>query len=124
MRVCSMLGTSRPLKRRRSYDVLDAAKTKWNFLDFKPAFVKRDHKVSIHHPLADPDEARVHYGVDLPPMLNGTCDCAVLAVARRAYAAMTATNIAALMPEGRLVADIKGIWRGLALPDSMRRWQL
>jgi UDP-N-acetyl-D-galactosamine dehydrogenase len=88
----------------------------------------RGHRVSVHDPHADPAEARAIYGLslltDLPERKAGEhFDVVVLAVPHEAYRAYTAEDIGRLLAANGLVADIKGIWRGLALPDDVRRWQ-
>ncbi|HZD25033.1 MAG TPA: hypothetical protein VE631_02145, partial [Alphaproteobacteria bacterium] len=55
--------------------------------------------------------------------LNGF-DAVVGAVRHRLYCELDAAALAALLRRGGLVADIKGMWRHLALPQSVRRWQL
>jgi UDP-N-acetyl-D-glucosamine/UDP-N-acetyl-D-galactosamine dehydrogenase len=200
--ICQRLGLS-------VYDVLDAARTKWNFLDFKPGLVgghcigvdpfylaykaqavghephiilagravndampgfvgarlaaqltpgasilvlgltfkenvpdlrnskaaelvlnlrQRGVDVAAHDPHADPAEVAALYGLDLLPRLpeaGGAYDAILGIVAHRAYAGLSGSAFAALLrPEGGLVADIKGMWRGVALPAGVRRWTL
>ena len=79
------------------------------------------HDVVVHDPLADPDEARHEYGVDLSPDLGADYDCVVGAVPHAAYADL---QLDALLRPGGLLADIKGIWHGQALPEGLRRWSL
>ncbi len=186
------------------YDVLEAARTKWNFLDFKPGLVgghcigidpyylaacaqavghepeiilagrrindgmgdhfaariaehcglsrprtlvlgltfkenlpdlrnskvvdlihglqTRGHAVDVHDPHADAAEAKSSYGLSLLPALpNGAAyDCLVGAVPHAAYREFT---FAGVVKPGGLVADIKGMWRDVALPEGLRRWQ-
>jgi UDP-N-acetyl-D-galactosamine dehydrogenase len=186
------------------YDVLDAARTKWNFLDFKPGLVgghcigidpyylaacaqaaghepeiilagrrindgmgdhfaariaeqcratkprtlvlgltfkenlpdlrnskvvdlihglqTRGHAVDVHDPHADAAEAKSSYGLSLLPALpNGAAyDCLVGAVPHAAYHEF---RFAGVVKPGGLVADIKGLWRDVALPAGFRRWQ-
>ena len=76
------------------------------------------HSVAAHDPYADPAEARAQYGVELLTGLTGVHDCVVGAVAHRDYDGIGADEIARLLPEGGLLADIKGMWRDLGeLPD-------
>ena len=88
------------------------------------ALVAAGHDVAVHDPMADAAEARAAYGLELLPELTGTYGCVVGAVAHRAYAGMDADALGALLPQGGLVADIKGMWRRLLLPDTLRLWQL
>ncbi|HEV8680912.1 MAG TPA: nucleotide sugar dehydrogenase, partial [Stellaceae bacterium] len=88
----------------------------------------RGHRVSVHDPHADPAEAQAMYGLslltDLPKRNGGArFDVVVAAVPHEAYRAFTAEDIGRLLDAKGLVADIKGIWRELALPEGVRRWQ-
>ena len=184
------------------YDVLDAASTKWNFLDFKPGlvgghcigvdpyylahaaqqigldpkiilsgretndnmshviadrisdlltgasrilvlgitfkenvpdirnskvgdlinrFVEQGHDVTVFDPLADKDETRKEYGIELAEELGDGYDCVVGAVPHDAF---NEYSLRALLKEGGLVADVKGMWRHRSLPASLRRWSM
>jgi len=95
-------------------------------VDVIRALREAGHCVDVHDPQADPAEAAHEYGETLMPSLEGASgyDCVVGAVAHSPYAAFTAEAFSALLvPEG-LVADIKGLWRTVALPPGLRRWQL
>jgi UDP-N-acetyl-D-glucosamine/UDP-N-acetyl-D-galactosamine dehydrogenase len=83
-------------------------------------------QVDVHDPLADKAEATAVYGIDL---LDGLADAAdydavVGAVAHDLYKAFDADRLASLVKPGGLIADVKGMWRNLALADGLRRWQL
>ena len=84
------------------------------------------HKIDVHDPLADREEAHQFYGIQLLADIEAAqgYDCVVAAVAHGAYRAFTAETLARLVRPGGLVADVKGMWRALALPDGMHRWQL
>ena len=84
------------------------------------------HRIDVHDPLASPEEADQRYGIQLLADIETVAgyDCVVAAVAHAAYRAFTAQTLARLVRPGGLVADVKGMWRTLALPDGMRRWQL
>jgi UDP-N-acetyl-D-galactosamine dehydrogenase len=84
------------------------------------------HEVAVHDPLADREEARREYGVELVPTLDGIGgrDGVVVAVPHRDYATFDAARIAALTRPGGVVADIKGVWRHLDLPADLLRWGL
>ena len=84
---------------------------------------KAGHKVSVHDAFADPAEAKHEYGVDLTPDLNGTYDAVVAAVAHRPYVEFDVARIRRLMPNGGLVADIKGIWRQHEFASPLRVWR-
>jgi UDP-N-acetyl-D-galactosamine dehydrogenase len=95
-------------------------------VDIVHALAKRGHDVTIHDPLADPEEARAEYGLDLVNDLAGLAgfDGLVGAVMHRGYCDFGAADFARLLAPGGLVADVKGMWRGAALPEGTRRWQL
>lgn len=84
------------------------------------------HQVDVHDPLADPAEAHHEYGLDLVTSLDGVdpYDAIVGAVAHDAYLAFTADDIARLLREGGLLADVKNLWRGLGLTGGRQRWTL
>ena len=46
------------------------------------------------------------------------------AVAHDAYRTLGADALSALLAPGGLLADVKGLWPDLALPDGLRRWLL
>jgi len=95
-------------------------------VDIVAALQAAGHKVSVHDPLADAAEARRHYGIELLPRLdgNGRFDAVIGAVAHQAYRDFTPEMLLSLLAPGGLVADVKGIWSGLALPAEIKRWQL
>jgi UDP-N-acetyl-D-galactosamine dehydrogenase len=198
--ICQRLGLS-------VYDVLDAARTKWNFLDFKPGLVgghcigvdpfylaykaqavghephiilagravndgmpgfvatqiaaqlpaaasilvlgltfkenvpdlrnskaaelaldlaRRGLQVTTHDPIADPAEAEVLYGLTPLQVLpeDQRFDAVLATVPHHAYARLDGTRIVDLLRPGGLLADLKGLWRDLRLPNEFRRWSL
>jgi UDP-N-acetyl-D-galactosamine dehydrogenase len=82
----------------------------------------RGHAVDVHDPHADAAEAKSSYGLSLLPALpNGAAyDCLVGAVPHATYREF---NFEGVVKPGGLVADIKGLWRDVALPEGLRRWQ-
>lgn len=95
-------------------------------VDIVKSLESRGHAVRIHDPLADPAEAKEYYGVDLLASLDGggAYACVVGAVRHRDYLAYTPEVLGRLVRPGGLVADVKGLWRDLALPEGLHRWQL
>jgi len=81
------------------------------------------HAVTVHDPIADPEEAQRFYGIELATDLGSGFDAAICAVAHEDYTALSDTVLAGLVKDGGLLADIKGIWRDRALA-GVRRWQL
>ncbi len=83
------------------------------------------HDIVIHDPLADPAEAEHEYGVKLADdALGQQFDVVIGAVSHQAYTDLPAGKLAALVGEGGLVADLKGMWSGIELPATIRRWSL
>jgi UDP-N-acetyl-D-glucosamine/UDP-N-acetyl-D-galactosamine dehydrogenase len=198
--ICQRLGLS-------VYDVLDAARTKWNFLDFRPGLVgghcigvdpfylaykaqavghephiilagravndamprfvvdriaaqlqpgasvlvlgltfkenvpdlrnskaaelalglvERGFEVTTHDPLADLREAEALYGLTpLSVLPQGQNFDAVLgAVPHHAYVKLDSAWLLGLLQPDGLLADLKGLWRDMRLPDGIRRWVL
>jgi UDP-N-acetyl-D-galactosamine dehydrogenase len=82
------------------------------------------HAVSVHDPLADPEEARHEYGLELATDgLDGSYDVALVAVPHAAYGDLPDHRIAGLIAEGGLLADLKNLYRGRAFP-GLERWTL
>ena len=87
---------------------------------------QRGHRVDVHDPLADPAMVAATYGESLETDLAaiGVYDCLVGAVMHDHYRRFTTADFSTLVTSGGLVADIKGMWRDVELPDGMRRWRL
>lgn len=86
----------------------------------------RGFKVDVHDCFANADEAKHEYNVDLLSSLNGASGyhCVVGAVAHKEYTTFETADFAKLAVPDAVVADVKGIWRMIDLPDDYRRWQL
>ena len=88
-----------------------------------------DYRVSVlvHDPLADPDEARREYGVELLPLEElRDLDALVLAVSHAEFARLDAQRIAAMFkdPSAGIVIDVKGFLDRDALSARFRYWRL
>ena len=82
------------------------------------------HEVIIHDPLADGAEALHEYGLALDPSaLERRYDVVLAAVPHASYKAMQGGDVAKLVADDGLVADLKGIWRG-CLPAAIESWTL
>jgi UDP-N-acetyl-D-glucosamine/UDP-N-acetyl-D-galactosamine dehydrogenase len=95
-------------------------------VDIVETLTARGCRVEVHDPLADPTEAARQYGIELLHDLKDAGPYAALigAVAHDAYRELTDADIGALlMPDG-LVADLRGLWRGVDFPAGIRRWEL
>lgn len=83
------------------------------------------HDVTVHDPLASAAEAQHEYGIAIDGgALERGYDAVLLAVPHKEYKAMDTSAVSALVREGGLVADLKGIWRGRDLKAGVRRWSL
>ena len=82
--------------------------------------------VDVHDPIADVRAAKRLYGIDLVPTLDGLgdYDAVVGAVPHADFLKLDGDALAALLRPSGLVADIKGMWRTVDLPDGLRHWQL
>ncbi len=95
-------------------------------VDIVTRLTERGYRVDVHDPSADPDEAARLYGLTLLRGLDGIggYGCVIGAVAHRLYTTFETATFRRLLGPSGLVADLKGIWRGVALPPGMRRWEL
>ncbi len=84
------------------------------------------HQVDVHDPCADAQEAMDLFGVELVPELGETSgyDAVIGAVRHTEYESLDAAELSQLVGQDGLLADIKGIWRGVDLGAEMRRWEL
>jgi UDP-N-acetyl-D-galactosamine dehydrogenase len=84
------------------------------------------HAVDVHDPFADPVEATHEYGETLMPSLDGAkdYDAVIGAVPHAPYLAFTRESLSVLVKGGGLLADVKGMWRGMDIPDGVRVWRL
>lgn len=94
-------------------------------VDIVRVLSERGHRVDVHDPVVDADEAREEFGVRLiQPNGNERYDCVVGAVAHQQFSALGRDAILRLLAADGILADVKGIWRGLVLPETILRWQL
>jgi UDP-N-acetyl-D-galactosamine dehydrogenase len=96
-------------------------------VDIVRALARRGHRVIVHDSAADAAEAKREYGLVIATgalARLGRFDGVIGAVAHRPYRALTTADFARLLRPGGLVADIKGMWRGVALPPGARRWEI
>ncbi len=84
------------------------------------------HHVDVHDPCADPVEAKHEYGLYLHPVLNDIppADCIIGAVRHKVYCDFTPEQLSVQINGGGLLADLKGMWHDIEMPDGIRRWNL
>ncbi len=83
-------------------------------------------RVQVHDPLADAEEARHEYGVDLMPMASlAPADAVIVAVAHREYRELPQSGLAKLMKPNPVLVDVKGILDQRTIRDAgIRLWRL
>jgi len=82
------------------------------------------HDVTVHDPLADSDEARHEYGIDLAAnAFDSRYDLVFVAVPHAAYGELDDGRVAGLVAKGGLLADLKNLYKGRVLP-GVERWTL
>ncbi len=95
-------------------------------IDVISALIELGHSVDVHDPHADVEEAKDEYGTELLASLDGASgyNAVVGAVRHDEYESFEAADLLRLIEGDGVVADIKGMWRDIALPPTVRRWQL
>ena len=95
-------------------------------IDIIRSLKSRGFQVDDHDSFADPVEAKHEYDVELMTSLEGAQGYhgVVGAVAHEGYAAYGRADFEKLLVSDGVVADVKGMWRGVELPEAYRRWQL
>jgi UDP-N-acetyl-D-galactosamine dehydrogenase len=88
--------------------------------------IDRGFALSVHDPLADPAGALSLYNLRLLDRLPAEANFHGLlaSVPHRAYATLDGAALARLLRPNGLVADLKGLWRHLDLPEGLERWTL
>jgi UDP-N-acetyl-D-galactosamine dehydrogenase len=82
------------------------------------------HDVTVHDPLGDAADAKHEYGVEpAADALDRAYDLVVVAVPHGAYGELDDGKVASLVAEGGLLADLKNLYAGRALP-GVERWTL
>lgn len=82
------------------------------------------HSVTIHDPLASPEEAFIEYGVELDAQaLGSTYDTVVIAVPHAQYAELADEALSSLVRGRGLLADLKNIYGSRNIPGA-QRWTL
>jgi len=95
-------------------------------VDLISALKTQGHDVDVHDALADAGEAERFFGLALLDELPGgrIYDCVVGAVSHDEYSAFDGETLARLVkPEG-LIADLKGMWRDVALGPDVKRMEI
>jgi UDP-N-acetyl-D-galactosamine dehydrogenase len=103
-------------------DTPDLRNTK--MMDLINEFKALSMQVNVHDPLADKNEAKTHYGIDLVEQKDmPVSDFLVLAVAHTEYKNNKASYLKMLSEEG-IVCDIKGLIEAGDLTEKQSVWRL
>ena len=92
-------------------------------IDVIERLVELGHDVEVADPLADADAVREEYGLGLSIVDGRAYDLVVGLVGHEKYRALNGSRLAALVAPGGVLADPKGLWRGVAV-DGAVRWTL
>lgn len=79
------------------------------------------HDVTVYDPMADEEETREEYGIELAGEPGHGYDCVVGAVSHEAFEELSLKDLAR---EGGLLADVKGLWRTRGIPEGRKLWTL
>lgn len=82
------------------------------------------HSVEVTDPLADPEEVKRMYGLEMTDLNGKRYDLVVGAVPHTLYREMDAGTLLGMMTPGGTLADIKGMWSSLTFNPSIDRWSL
>ena len=101
------------LRNTKVVDVIDGLKS-------------RGHQVEVHDPVADRDDTKRLFGLDLIPSLVGPVqyDAIVGAVRHDAYLTLNVSDLSKLVRSGGLIADIKRLWQDGRHPNNCDYWLL
>jgi UDP-N-acetyl-D-galactosamine dehydrogenase len=82
------------------------------------------HEVAAADPLADAAEIEREHGIEPIEPDGRAFDLVIGAVAHRTYRELPESRLAAMVAPSGTLADLKGMWRSLALDPSIDRWTL
>ncbi|MBK1690638.1 nucleotide sugar dehydrogenase [Ectothiorhodospira mobilis] len=79
----------------------------------------------VHDPLADPEEAREEYGLELVDLEAFTdLDGLILAVPHRAYLEQGPAGLCRHLVDGGVLVDVKSVLAPQEIPGNLRHWSL
>lgn len=82
------------------------------------------HEVAVVDPLANPEEVKKHYGIELTEMDGRSYDLVVGAVPHLCFRDINPERLASLANSEGTIADLKGIWRDHPVSPGRDRWSL
>ena len=93
-------------------------------LDLVRRLEAHGHEVHVSDAVADPSEVEQQFGAAMTEPDGRQYDLVIGAVGHSAYRDMSALALQALVAEGGTLADLRGMWRTLALDPALDRWTL
>ncbi|OJV19920.1 MAG: UDP-N-acetyl-D-galactosamine dehydrogenase [Bacteroidetes bacterium 41-46] len=90
--------------------------------DIVHELVSYNISVDVVDPKADASEVMEEYGITITDSASGRYDAVILAVAHKEYREMGAEGISALLEDGGLFVDVRGLFR--ELEGKFRYWSL
>jgi UDP-N-acetyl-D-galactosamine dehydrogenase len=95
-------------------------------IDVINGLVERGVHVDVHDPLASAEEALREFGISLLDDIEQAAGYGAIigAVPHAQYMRFTEEDFSRIVRAGGLVADIKGMWRKVAVPEALHRWTL
>lgn len=82
------------------------------------------HQVEVADPIASAEEIEREHGLTATSPDGRSYDLVIGAVAHREYCEMADDRLSALVSHEGTLADLKGMWRGRDLDESIDRWTL
>ncbi len=94
--------------------------------DLANALKRQGHDIEVHDPVVDAAEAKTVYGFDLLKNLQKVnyFDCVIGSVSHKTYCSFNSHILASLVKNNGLIVDLMGMWQGIELPKTVRRWEL
>ncbi|MDP1974394.1 MAG: nucleotide sugar dehydrogenase, partial [Alphaproteobacteria bacterium] len=94
--------------------------------DLVSALSARGHNVDVYDPHANREEAFKYDNLPLVKDLDEIepYDCLIGAVPHDEFKDFTTKNLAHLIKQGGIIADLKGIWRNIEMPAKVKTWNL
>jgi UDP-N-acetyl-D-galactosamine dehydrogenase len=92
--------------------------------DLVGRFQELGHAVDVADPIADPAELQRDHEQRVVELGAAKYDLVIGAVAHAQYRALSSDELHALVNEGGILADLRGMWRDRQLNSSVVRWSL
>jgi len=91
--------------------------------DLAKLLIEDGYILDIYDPQVEHQRARNEYKINIKKP-NGKYGCVVIAVPHKEFFNMSKTEVLSILEKDALLVDIKGIWKNLDLPKSIKRWNL